>query len=270
MFHIALRQRETHLVCLSCSAESATKALSLALDSVPRVFHLALRRGSTSSLSHVLELYGVASVAPMWFSIVLRLLLRQCETHLVCLSCSAESATDALSLALLSVPRVFHLALRACETLWSAREIDSTALSVERERHTENVFLIVLRQCETHSQRVSLARWNMRMECERERESVSGTLGGARETYQMCVKNRFSWKSNIRKESIFLRIESITGSILGYIYISEILYIYIYISMSIRRLVAAWRHPSPVRTSVFVCDCACTAVVIEMINWSFI
>ena len=38
-----LRQRETHLVCLSCSAESATEALSLALHSVPRVFHLALK-----------------------------------------------------------------------------------------------------------------------------------------------------------------------------------------------------------------------------------
>ena len=38
---IALRQRETHPVCLSCFAESATKA-SLALDSVPYVFHLAL------------------------------------------------------------------------------------------------------------------------------------------------------------------------------------------------------------------------------------
>ena len=37
-----LRQRETHLVCLSCSAESATEALSLALYRVPRVFHLAL------------------------------------------------------------------------------------------------------------------------------------------------------------------------------------------------------------------------------------
>ena len=33
---------ETHLVCPSCSAESATEALSVALDSVPRVFHLAL------------------------------------------------------------------------------------------------------------------------------------------------------------------------------------------------------------------------------------
>ena len=43
VFHIVLRQSETHLVCLSCSAESATEALSLALDSVPRVFHLALR-----------------------------------------------------------------------------------------------------------------------------------------------------------------------------------------------------------------------------------
>ena len=43
VFHLALRQRETHLVCLSCSAESATEAISLALHSVPRVFHLALR-----------------------------------------------------------------------------------------------------------------------------------------------------------------------------------------------------------------------------------
>ena len=42
---VCLRQSETHLVCLSCSAESATEALSLALHSVPRVFHLALRGG---------------------------------------------------------------------------------------------------------------------------------------------------------------------------------------------------------------------------------
>ena len=40
------------------------------------VLSLLLRRGSTSSLSHFLELYGAASVAPMWFSIVLSLLLR--------------------------------------------------------------------------------------------------------------------------------------------------------------------------------------------------
>ena len=37
---------------------------------------LFLRGGSTSSLSHFLEFYGAASVAPMWFSIVLSLLLR--------------------------------------------------------------------------------------------------------------------------------------------------------------------------------------------------
>ena len=48
VFHIALRQRETHLVCLSCSAESATEAFSLALHSVPRVFHLALNREQIS------------------------------------------------------------------------------------------------------------------------------------------------------------------------------------------------------------------------------
>ena len=35
----------------------------------------ALRGGATSSLSHFLELYGAASVAPIWFSIVLSLLL---------------------------------------------------------------------------------------------------------------------------------------------------------------------------------------------------
>ena len=39
-----LRQRETHPVCLSCSAESATEAISLALLSVPHVFHLALKK----------------------------------------------------------------------------------------------------------------------------------------------------------------------------------------------------------------------------------
>ena len=62
---LALRQRERHLVCLSCSAESATETISLALHTVPHVFHLALRGGSISSLSHFLELYGAASVAPM-------------------------------------------------------------------------------------------------------------------------------------------------------------------------------------------------------------
>ena len=36
----------------------------------------ALRRGSTPSLSHFREPYGTASVAPMWFSIVLSLLLK--------------------------------------------------------------------------------------------------------------------------------------------------------------------------------------------------
>ena len=65
----------TFVCLLFCSAESATEALSLALHSVPRVFHLALRRGETSSLSHFLELYGAASVAPMWFPIALSLLL---------------------------------------------------------------------------------------------------------------------------------------------------------------------------------------------------
>ena len=34
---------------------------------------------------------------------------------------------------------------RPCETLWSAREIASVALSVERERHTETVFHMLLK-----------------------------------------------------------------------------------------------------------------------------
>ena len=40
---LALRQRETHPVCLACSAESATEAISLALSSTERVFHIALK-----------------------------------------------------------------------------------------------------------------------------------------------------------------------------------------------------------------------------------
>ena len=34
--------------------------------------------------------------------------------------------------------------LRACETLWSAREMASMALSMEREKRTENVFHMLL------------------------------------------------------------------------------------------------------------------------------
>ena len=41
-----------------------------------RLFHIVLRRGSTSSLSHSHEPYGAASVAPMRFCCVLSLLLR--------------------------------------------------------------------------------------------------------------------------------------------------------------------------------------------------
>ena len=43
MLSLALRQRETHPVCLACSAESATEAISLALSSTERVFHIALK-----------------------------------------------------------------------------------------------------------------------------------------------------------------------------------------------------------------------------------
>ena len=73
------------------------------------VFHIVLRGGSTSCISHFCEPYRAASVAPMWFFFV------------------------------------WCPALRVCETLWSARDIASVALSAERERDTESVFHIVLR-----------------------------------------------------------------------------------------------------------------------------
>ena len=97
-----LLHREHHWSSLSLS-------LSLSHSIVFHVFHLTLRRGSTSSLSHFLELYGAASVAPMWFPIVLSLLLRQCETHSQCASLAPPREPLKLSL-LHSI--VFHIALR--------------------------------------------------------------------------------------------------------------------------------------------------------------
>ena len=58
---------------------------------------------------------------------------------------------------------------RACETLWSAREIASVALSAEREGHTENMFH---RACETlwsAREIVSVA-----LSAERERHTKNG------------------------------------------------------------------------------------------------
>ena len=51
-------------------------AASVAPMWFPIVMSLLLRRGSTSSLSHSHEPYGAASVAPMRFCCVLSLLLR--------------------------------------------------------------------------------------------------------------------------------------------------------------------------------------------------
>ena len=45
---------------------------------------------------------------------------------------------------------VKKLILRACETLWSAREMASVALSAAQERHTENMFHILLSQLICH------------------------------------------------------------------------------------------------------------------------
>ena len=49
--------------------------------------------------------------------------------------------------------------LRRCETLWSAREIASMALSAEQVRHTENVFHIALR--EKNDNTISICNWNV-------------------------------------------------------------------------------------------------------------
>ena len=74
------RWRDTSRRKLICSAESATEAISLALD----------------SLSHALK--------------------AMCHTFLACLSRAAGSAIEAISLALHSRPSVWHIALRRCET----------------------------------------------------------------------------------------------------------------------------------------------------------
>ena len=55
---------------------------------------------------------------------------------------------------------VFHMLLRACETLWSAREIASMALSAEQARHTENVFQIALRESRILSRYLIMVRKN--------------------------------------------------------------------------------------------------------------
>ena len=72
------------------------------------------------------------------------------NTFSVCLACSAERAIEAISLAVLH-SIVFHIALRAYETLWSATEVTSVALSAEQERRTENMFHMLLTRGSTSS-----------------------------------------------------------------------------------------------------------------------
>ena len=83
--------------------------------------------------------------------------LRQRETHRVCLFCSAESATEAISLALHSVPRVFHLALRACETRSQCVCFAPPRAPLKPSLLHSIVFHMLLRVCETRSQCVPLA-----------------------------------------------------------------------------------------------------------------
>ena len=58
----------------------------------------------------------------------------------MCLSYSAESTTETISLALHSVSYSLKVRWNTYETLWSAREIASVALSAKRKRHNENMF----------------------------------------------------------------------------------------------------------------------------------
>ena len=76
-----LKQRETHLVCLSCFAESATASISPALHSVPRVFHLALRRCETHSQRVSLAPPRTPLKLSLLHSIVFHIALRQCVTR---------------------------------------------------------------------------------------------------------------------------------------------------------------------------------------------
>ena len=85
------------------------------------------------------------------------LLLRQSETNPVCLSCSAESATEAISLALHSVPHVFYLVLRRCETYSQYGSLASARAPLKLSFLHSIVFQMLLRACETRSQCVSLA-----------------------------------------------------------------------------------------------------------------
>ena len=86
-------------------------AISLALIAARSVFHLTLK-----------------DLKAMW------------NTFSACLACSAEGATEAISLALHSVSHRLKARWNTRETLWSARERASVALSAEQERRHTNVF----------------------------------------------------------------------------------------------------------------------------------
>ena len=138
---------ETHWECVShkhirCSAESATEAISLALHSIPHVFHLALRRCET--------LWSAREIAPMAVSAeqARHIALRQCETHSPCVSFTPPRAPLKQSLLHFIV---FHIALRACETLWNAREITfSGALGGGERLYQYTYVLSIGRGCLRH------------------------------------------------------------------------------------------------------------------------
>ena len=162
----------------------------------------------------------------MGFYCVLSLALRQRETHLVCLSCSAESATEALFLALHSVSmRNTAVGIKNCKQLFSSRLAFTT--QEKTAKHTAEMmsvlcvaifwvinvisgekscsqFLILTESGAGVSHRIK-SMWNT-MRCKR--DNFSGALGGARETHRERVSHALKRRLNTDTlRMIFLRTE---------------------------------------------------------------
>ena len=140
-------------VCLSYSAESATKAISLALHSRASVWHIALRRCETPHSPPTPDPVGIENCKQL-FSQLLAFMTQKiatCRTDIISavgvafFSVVNASGNEKSCLQFLIPTAVFRMLLRACATLSSAREMASVALSADRERYTENVFHMLLK-----------------------------------------------------------------------------------------------------------------------------
>ena len=128
--------------------------LSLALIAAWSVFHLTLRECETPPSPPTPDPVGIENCKQL-FSPLLAFTTKKIATHSTGITsaiCVAffwvvnASRNEKICFQFLIPTTVFHMLLRRCDTLWSAREIASVALSAEQERHTENVFHIALRK----------------------------------------------------------------------------------------------------------------------------